>query len=101
MLHPLASRLKFGYAIDALLAAFPFLLLLASSTDGLVLIPTNTSWLRKTNFIVANLVNTSAFRFKILRRCVIRNLWNRAVASKISFLYFLSCSVAGVWLPST
>ncbi|GKG04259.1 hypothetical protein Tco_0314646, partial [Tanacetum coccineum] len=37
------------------------LLLLVSSTDGLILIPTDTSWLRNSSFIVARPVNTSAF----------------------------------------
>ncbi|GJT92572.1 hypothetical protein Tco_1081417 [Tanacetum coccineum] len=65
---------EFGFVPSALLVALPFLLLLVSSTDVLVLIPTNTSWLRNSSFIVASPVNTSAFRFKIFGRCVIRNL---------------------------
>ncbi|GJR64614.1 hypothetical protein Tco_0010679 [Tanacetum coccineum] len=97
---------EFGFAPGALLVALPFLLLLVSSIDGLVLIPTDTSWLRNSSFIVSSLVNTSAFRFKIFGRCVIQNLWNRIVASIISSLYLLSCSVAGfcvfvLWFPST
>ncbi|GJW68417.1 hypothetical protein Tco_0122841 [Tanacetum coccineum] len=91
----------FGFSPSALLVAFPFLLLLVSSIDGLVLIPTDTSWLRNSSFIGASPVNTSAFRFNIFGRCVIQNLWNRTVASIISSLYLLSCSVAGVWFPST
>ncbi|GJX69466.1 hypothetical protein Tco_0305193 [Tanacetum coccineum] len=97
----LASWLQFGFAPSALLVTLPFLLLLVSSTDGLVLKPTDNSWLRNSLFIVARPVNTSAFRFKIFGRCVIRNLWNGTVASIISSLYLLSCSVAGVWFPST
>ncbi|GJW68894.1 hypothetical protein Tco_0123318, partial [Tanacetum coccineum] len=93
-LLPLASRLQFGFVTGALLVAFPFLLLPFSSTDGLVLIPTDTSWLRNSSFIVANPVNTSTFGFRIFGRRVIRNLWNVVVASIISSLYFLSCSVA-------
>ncbi|GJY73020.1 hypothetical protein Tco_0477451 [Tanacetum coccineum] len=89
----------FGFDPGALLAAFPFLPLLVSSTDGLVLIPTDTSWLRNSNFIVANPLNTSAFRFRNFGRCVIQNLWNLAVASIISSMYLLSCSVAGVRFP--
>ncbi|GKC07164.1 hypothetical protein Tco_0998774 [Tanacetum coccineum] len=50
-----------GSVPGALLVAFPFLLFV-SSTNGLVLIPTDTSWLRNCSFIVANPVNTSAFR---------------------------------------
>ncbi|GJW62107.1 hypothetical protein Tco_0111442 [Tanacetum coccineum] len=65
---------EFGFAPGALLVALPFLLLLVSSIYGLVLIPTDTSWLRNSSFIVASPVNTSAFRFKIFGRCVIRNL---------------------------
>nr|GEX54569.1 hypothetical protein [Tanacetum cinerariifolium] len=49
---------------------------LSTSTDGLVLIPTETSWLRNSSFMVANPVNTSALEFKIFGRCVIRNFWN-------------------------
>ncbi|GJZ21958.1 hypothetical protein Tco_0558997 [Tanacetum coccineum] len=52
----------FGFVPSALLVALPFLLLLVSSTDVLVLIPTDTSWLRNSSFIVASPVNTSAFR---------------------------------------
>ncbi|GJY23204.1 hypothetical protein Tco_0396862, partial [Tanacetum coccineum] len=52
---------EFGFAPSALLVVLPFLLLLVSSTDGLVLIPTDTSWLRNSSFIVASPVNTSAF----------------------------------------
>ncbi|GJX06339.1 hypothetical protein Tco_0194271 [Tanacetum coccineum] len=100
-LLPLASWLQFGFAPGALLVALPFLLLLVSSIDGLVLIPTDTSWLRNSSFIVASPVNTSAFRFKIFGRCVIRNLWNGTIASIISSLYLLSYSVIGVWFPST
>ncbi|GJV51128.1 hypothetical protein Tco_1446869 [Tanacetum coccineum] len=70
-LLPLASWLQFGFAPSALLVALPFLLLLVSSIDGLVLIPTDTSWLRNSSFIVASPINTFAFRFKIFRRCVI------------------------------
>ncbi|GJU40376.1 hypothetical protein Tco_1193333 [Tanacetum coccineum] len=99
-LLPLASWLQFGFAPGALLVALPFLLLLVSSIDGLVLIPTDTSWLRNSSFIVASPVNTSAFRFKIFGRCVIRNLWNGTVASIISSLYLLSCSVAEAASPA-
>nr|GEV38289.1 hypothetical protein [Tanacetum cinerariifolium] len=56
---------EFGFAPSTLLVALPFLLLLVSSTDGLVLIPTDTSWLRNSSFIVASPVNTSAFRHSI------------------------------------
>ncbi|GJX66732.1 hypothetical protein Tco_0301075 [Tanacetum coccineum] len=98
---PFSTVEEFGFSPSALLVAFPFLLLLVSSIDGLVLIPTDTSWLRNSSFIGASPVNTSAFRFKIFRRCVIQNLWNRTVASIISSLYLLSCSVVGVWFPST
>ncbi|GJU74781.1 hypothetical protein Tco_1266186 [Tanacetum coccineum] len=91
---------KFGFAPGALLVALPFLLLLVSSIDGLVLIPTDTSWLRNSSFIVSSLVNTSAFRFKIFGRCVIQNMWNRVVASIISPLYLLSCSVAKAASPA-
>nr|GFB38595.1 hypothetical protein [Tanacetum cinerariifolium] len=45
--------------------AFPFLLLLVSSIDGLVLIPTDTSWLSYSKFMVTNPVNTFAFRHSI------------------------------------
>nr|GEY29392.1 hypothetical protein [Tanacetum cinerariifolium] len=51
--------------MGALLVALPFLLLLVSSIDGLVLIPTNTSWLRNSSFIVASVVSTYAFRYSI------------------------------------
>ncbi|GJX09268.1 hypothetical protein Tco_0199127 [Tanacetum coccineum] len=85
-LLPLASWFQFGFAPSALLVTLPFLLLLVSSTDGLVLKPTDNSWLRNSRFIVARPVNTSAFRFKIFGRCVIRNLWNGTVASIISSL---------------
>ncbi|GJX68088.1 hypothetical protein Tco_0303815 [Tanacetum coccineum] len=40
---------KFGFALGALLVALPFLMLLVSSIDGLVLIPTDTSWLRNSS----------------------------------------------------
>nr|GEU54840.1 hypothetical protein [Tanacetum cinerariifolium] len=90
-----------GFVPSALLFAFPFLRLLVSFIDGLILIPIDTSWLRNFGFIVSNPVSTFAFKFKIFGRCVIRNLWNGAVASNISSLYFLSSSVAGVWFPST
>ncbi|GJZ90959.1 hypothetical protein Tco_0662886 [Tanacetum coccineum] len=99
-LLPLASWLQFGFAHNALLVALPFLLLLVSFADGLVLIPIDTSWLRNSSFIVASPVNTSAFRFKIFWRCVIRNLWNGTVASIISSLYLLSCSVAEATSPA-
>nr|GEV78405.1 hypothetical protein [Tanacetum cinerariifolium] len=59
---PSSTVEKFSFAPSALLVALPFLLLLVSSTDGLVLISTDTFWLRNSNFIVASLVNTSAFR---------------------------------------
>ncbi|GKA69732.1 hypothetical protein Tco_0775796 [Tanacetum coccineum] len=52
----------FGFVPGVLFVVFPFLLLLVSSTDGLVLIPTDTSWLRYSRFMVANPVSTSAFR---------------------------------------
>nr|GEX06175.1 hypothetical protein [Tanacetum cinerariifolium] len=85
---------EFSFAPSTLLVALPFLLLLVSSIDGLVLIPTDTSWLRNSSFIVSSPVNTSAFRFKIFGRFVIRNLWNGTVASIISSLYILSSSVS-------
>ncbi|GKB25707.1 hypothetical protein Tco_0865108, partial [Tanacetum coccineum] len=69
-------------------------------TNGLVLIPTETFWLRNFSFIVANPVNTSVLEFKILGRCMIQNLWNGAVASISFSLYLFSCFVAGIWFPS-
>ncbi|GJY85692.1 hypothetical protein Tco_0499718 [Tanacetum coccineum] len=61
LLRPYA---KFSFALGALLVALAFLLLLVSSIDGLVLIPTDTSRLRNSSFIVASPVNTSAFRWR-------------------------------------
>nr|GEX98790.1 hypothetical protein [Tanacetum cinerariifolium] len=97
----LASRLRFGFVPGVLLVAFPFLLPFVSSIYGLVLIPTDTSWLRNSSFMVANPINTSTFGFRVFGRYAIRNLWNGAVAYKISSLHCLSYSVAGVRFPST
>ncbi|GKA76404.1 hypothetical protein Tco_0782865 [Tanacetum coccineum] len=63
---------EFGFVPGALFVVFPFLLLLDSSTDGLVLIPTDTSWLRHNirsspSFGMANVDNLPNFLL-ILRK---------------------------------
>ncbi|GJS21269.1 hypothetical protein Tco_0449901 [Tanacetum coccineum] len=50
----------FGFVSSALLVALPFLLPLVSSTDVLVLIPTDTSWLRNSSFIAASPANNAS-----------------------------------------
>nr|GEV08491.1 hypothetical protein [Tanacetum cinerariifolium] len=47
---------------------------IAASTVGLVLMPTDTSWLRNFGLMDAIPISASAFRFKDFGRCVIRNL---------------------------
>ncbi|GJS80049.1 hypothetical protein Tco_0729930 [Tanacetum coccineum] len=57
-------------AIFATFLASPRLLS-AASTEGLVFMPTGTSWLRNSNLMDASSVSDSAFEFKALGRCVI------------------------------
>ncbi|GJV43115.1 hypothetical protein Tco_1427651 [Tanacetum coccineum] len=51
------------------------------SIEGHVLIPTDTCWFMNSNRMNDNLVNASAFGFRSLGRCVIRNLWKGSVAN--------------------
>ncbi|GJT34115.1 hypothetical protein Tco_0924534 [Tanacetum coccineum] len=93
---------KFGFAPSALLVTLPFLLLLVSSTDGLVLKPTDNSWLRNSLFIVARPVNTSAFRNKLRILFGLLGVGLRMIAC-ILLGFALSPSFVTIWprnLPS-
>nr|GEW65247.1 hypothetical protein [Tanacetum cinerariifolium] len=63
------SILAFFASFIATSGSFP-----AASTMGLVLIPTDTSWLRSSSLMDASHISSFAFGFKDLGRCVIRNL---------------------------
>nr|GEV52404.1 hypothetical protein [Tanacetum cinerariifolium] len=92
---PSSTVEEFGFAPSALLVALPFLLLLVSSTDGLVLISTDTFWLMNSSFIVASLVNTSAFRFKIFGRYVALDLLSFVQPDSFAFSILVRASRMG------
>nr|GFC19841.1 hypothetical protein [Tanacetum cinerariifolium] len=71
-----SSQVRLSFFVAAFFVTFLALSgsLPVASTFGLVLTPTNTSWLRNSSLADTSPVRASYFRFKALGRCMIRNL---------------------------